>query len=295
MEEPVSPVEVEEVEENENVADETTVSDDKEEEATEVKAEETEEEPESAPVSADQANVDADAEEITPDDAPDDAPDDEIQQAVDVSPAEEPVSPEEENVTEKKIEEPELESESETEVAGKEAEEEKEDENEPAEEEPIETKPVDTTPVDTKIEETQTDNTSTEQQPITDGVDEPSDEKSATADDEVEVEVVQASREIASSSVSSPEDTATTNEIEGKEPAPETTEEVEDEAEIIPTPTSYYTLEELLSPIDDVDWAKREHYLSDDDIQKHFGMSRNELIALPKWKRVSAKKDLGIF
>ena len=48
-------------------------------------------------------------------------------------------------------------------------------------------------------------------------------------------------------------------------------------------------------PIDDVDWAKREHYLSDDDIQKHFGMSRNDLIALPKWKRVSAKKNLGIF
>ena len=99
--------------------------------------------------------------------------------------------------------------------------------------------------MDTKIEETETGNTATEEQPITDGVDEPSDEKSAAVDEEVEV--VQASREIAPSSVSSPEDTVTTAEIEGKgaESAPETTEEVEAEAESIPSPTSYYTLEEL--------------------------------------------------
>jgi hypothetical protein len=59
--------------------------------------------------------------------------------------------------------------------------------------------------------------------------------------------------------------------------------------------TVFYTLQELKVPIDGVDWACREDYLSDDDIVKHFGMNRDELKALPKWKRQAAKKKLGIF
>jgi len=59
--------------------------------------------------------------------------------------------------------------------------------------------------------------------------------------------------------------------------------------------TTFYTLQELKVPIEGVDWACREEYLSDDDIIQHFGMNRDELRALPKWKRQAAKKKLGIF
>lgn len=58
---------------------------------------------------------------------------------------------------------------------------------------------------------------------------------------------------------------------------------------------TFYTLQELKVPIDGVDWASREDYLSDEDIVKYFGMTRAELKALPKWKRQAAKKSLGIF
>jgi hypothetical protein len=59
--------------------------------------------------------------------------------------------------------------------------------------------------------------------------------------------------------------------------------------------TKFYSLQELKIPIVGVDWASREDYLSDEDIAKYFGMTRNELKALPKWKRQAAKKKLGIF
>lgn len=57
----------------------------------------------------------------------------------------------------------------------------------------------------------------------------------------------------------------------------------------------FYTLEELKTPIDGVDWACRENALSDDDFQKYFEVSRGELKALPKWKRQAAKKTIGLF
>ena len=56
-----------------------------------------------------------------------------------------------------------------------------------------------------------------------------------------------------------------------------------------------YSLDELMKPIDGVDWAQREDYLRDDEFKKTFGMERNEFSKLPKWKRQSAKKKVGLF
>lgn len=83
----------------------------------------------------------------------------------------------------------------------------------------------------------------------------------------------------------------------------EVKEEPKEEPKSIPTEATkevnpnktYYTLEELKTPIEGVDWAQRENFLSDDDIQTHFGLNRNELLKLPKWKKQAAKKKLGIF
>ena len=57
----------------------------------------------------------------------------------------------------------------------------------------------------------------------------------------------------------------------------------------------HYSLEELMFPIEGVDWAQRQAYLSDDDFQQHFGMTQSEFNALPKWKKQAAKKKVGIF
>ena len=76
-----------------------------------------------------------------------------------------------------------------------------------------------------------------------------------------------------------------------EEPKEETKEVV---PEVNPN-KAYYSLEELMTPIDGVDWAQRENFLSDEDIQTHFGMNRDELLKLPKWKKQATKKKLGIF
>jgi len=81
--------------------------------------------------------------------------------------------------------------------------------------------------------------------------------------------------------------TATREDV--KEPATEAKVEIANPSGV------YYTLEELKFPIDGVEWAQRQDYLSDDDAQKHFGMTLSEFNALPKWKKQATKKKLGIF
>jgi len=46
---------------------------------------------------------------------------------------------------------------------------------------------------------------------------------------------------------------------------------------------------------DGIDPTRREEYLADADFEQVFGMPRSEFQALPKWKRVARKKDVGLF
>ena len=41
--------------------------------------------------------------------------------------------------------------------------------------------------------------------------------------------------------------------------------------------------------------ARREQYLSDAEINSTFNMSKDKFNALPKWKRIRAKKEIGLF
>merc|ERR1719313_1866621 len=56
-----------------------------------------------------------------------------------------------------------------------------------------------------------------------------------------------------------------------------------------------FSHEELKGKPKDVDPAKREQYLSDDDFQTIFGMDRAAFGALPKWKQNNAKKAKDLF
>ncbi|CAF3513009.1 unnamed protein product [Rotaria socialis] len=58
-----------------------------------------------------------------------------------------------------------------------------------------------------------------------------------------------------------------------------------------------YSLEELRThPLPEgVDPSKIEFYLSDDDFQKEFRMTKDEFYALPYWKQTNIKKPLGFF
>ncbi|CAF4898151.1 unnamed protein product [Rotaria socialis] len=53
-----------------------------------------------------------------------------------------------------------------------------------------------------------------------------------------------------------------------------------------------YTIEELRAR---VNTSKIEFYLSDDDFQKEFRMTKDEFYALPYWKQTIIKKSLGFF
>ncbi|CAF3460700.1 unnamed protein product [Rotaria socialis] len=58
-----------------------------------------------------------------------------------------------------------------------------------------------------------------------------------------------------------------------------------------------YTIEELRArPLaEGVNTSKIEFYLSDDDFQKEFRMTKDEFYALPHWKQTNIKKSLGFF
>ena len=44
-----------------------------------------------------------------------------------------------------------------------------------------------------------------------------------------------------------------------------------------------------------IDMARREQYLSDAEFNSTFNMSKDKFDALPKWKRIRAKKEVGLF
>nr|XP_056709424.1 advillin [Euleptes europaea] len=60
-----------------------------------------------------------------------------------------------------------------------------------------------------------------------------------------------------------------------------------------------YPLEVLLNCPDelpeDVDPAKKENFLSEDDFVRAFGMNRDDFAALPTWKQLNLKKERGLF
>jgi hypothetical protein len=58
---------------------------------------------------------------------------------------------------------------------------------------------------------------------------------------------------------------------------------------------AFYTLDELLKPIEGVDWSRREDYLSDDDFKKHLTVTREVFPTLAPWKRKALKQKAGIF
>ncbi|KAL8163931.1 UNVERIFIED_CONTAM: hypothetical protein K2H54_041352 [Gekko kuhli] len=62
---------------------------------------------------------------------------------------------------------------------------------------------------------------------------------------------------------------------------------------------STYPLEVLLNCPDelpeDVDPAKKENFLSEEDFVRVFGMNRDDFAALPTWKQLNLKKERGLF
>ena len=50
-----------------------------------------------------------------------------------------------------------------------------------------------------------------------------------------------------------------------------------------------------LSLSDGIDPARKEDYLSDSDFASVFGMERAAFGALPAWKRLQKKKEVGLF
>jgi hypothetical protein len=61
-----------------------------------------------------------------------------------------------------------------------------------------------------------------------------------------------------------------------------------------PKPGSF-SYEELKGNIETVDPARKEDYLSAAEFSTVIGLSRAEFAALPKWKRDSKKKQVGLF
>ena len=59
--------------------------------------------------------------------------------------------------------------------------------------------------------------------------------------------------------------------------------------------TTFYSLEELKAGMDGVDLTKREQYLSPEDFESMFGMSKEEFNGLRKWKQQLLKKKVGLF
>uniref|UniRef100_A0A8C6X8P9 Advillin n=1 Tax=Naja naja TaxID=35670 RepID=A0A8C6X8P9_NAJNA len=68
---------------------------------------------------------------------------------------------------------------------------------------------------------------------------------------------------------------------------------------IVLTKSAIYPLEVLLSSLEDlpkdVDPAKKENFLSDDDFMRVFGISQEKFAALPTWKQLHMKKERGLF
>lgn len=58
-----------------------------------------------------------------------------------------------------------------------------------------------------------------------------------------------------------------------------------------------FTLEQLQisNCPEGIDMTRREQYLSDEEFNSVFGMSKDTFNALPKWKRIRSKKEVGLF
>jgi advillin len=61
--------------------------------------------------------------------------------------------------------------------------------------------------------------------------------------------------------------------------------------------TSFYPLDQLQEnpPPEGVDVTKKEMYLSDEDFKEVFGMTKDEYMKYPEWKRISMKKEHDLF
>jgi len=61
--------------------------------------------------------------------------------------------------------------------------------------------------------------------------------------------------------------------------------------------TSTYPLDVLqrTDPPEGVDPTKKEMYLSDEDFQDVFGMSKDDFLTYPQWKRDNMRKEHGLF
>eukprot|EP01016_Furgasonia_blochmanni_P032675 TRINITY_DN336_c0_g1_i5.p1 TRINITY_DN336_c0_g1~~TRINITY_DN336_c0_g1_i5.p1 ORF type:complete len:265 (-),score=67.49 TRINITY_DN336_c0_g1_i5:62-856(-) len=91
-----------------------------------------------------------------------------------------------------------------------------------------------------------------------------------------------------------------------KETQPETIPEVPKDEEAKSEPVKYSDVPTTFYPVDslrveasklpkDVDPAKREEYLSDDDFKAVFGQTKAEFRALPKWRQAETKKKHNLF
>jgi hypothetical protein len=58
---------------------------------------------------------------------------------------------------------------------------------------------------------------------------------------------------------------------------------------------TYYSLQELKSGVEGVEYFQREQYLSPNDFKQVFGMSKGEFNGLRKWKQQELKKKAGLF
>lgn len=59
--------------------------------------------------------------------------------------------------------------------------------------------------------------------------------------------------------------------------------------------TAYYSFQQLKSGVEGVEYFRREQYLSPDEFQKVFDMSKEEFNGLRKWKQQELKKKVGLF
>jgi hypothetical protein len=59
--------------------------------------------------------------------------------------------------------------------------------------------------------------------------------------------------------------------------------------------TLYYSFQELKSGVKGVEYTQREQYLSPDEFEKLFGMSKEEFNVLRNWKQQALKKKVGLF
>jgi serine/threonine protein kinase len=66
-------------------------------------------------------------------------------------------------------------------------------------------------------------------------------------------------------------------------------------APAVASPTTFFSLSELISGVDGIPYNLREQHLHPDEFEKLFGMTREKFNEMREWKRVDAKKKVGLF